>query len=158
MITKFKAALVKFDVAFPYGDKHEAFSRVAEDTKDSKDLLVAEVGIKDFGKRENSDLAARYGVKKDDYPVVLLFLKGKTEPIKFVAEKDADFTTDNIKRFIRTKSGIYLGLPGCIEKLDRLAEEFKQSTSEKDRQVYKLCFFFIMNSKIKRKKKLFSIF
>ncbi|XP_008213379.1 endoplasmic reticulum resident protein 29 [Nasonia vitripennis] len=133
VIPKFKAAVVKFDVAFPYGEKHEEFSKVAMSSRDSIDLLVAEVGVKDFGNKDNSELAQRYGVSKDDYPVVLLFIQGKTEPYKFVAETDADFTADNIKRFVKKKSGVYLGLPGCVEKLDRLAEEFRTS-SEKDRQ------------------------
>lgn len=135
--------MVKFDVAFPYGEKHEEFGKVGTTTKDSPDILVAEVGVKDFGQKDNAELAERFNVKKEDYPVVLLFIQGKTEPYKFVAEKDEDFTADNIKRFIKHKSGVYLGLPGCVEKLDRLAEEFKTS-NEKDRQVhYKVFFLFL---------------
>lgn len=98
------------------------------------DLLVAEVGVKDFGNKDNADLAKRYNIVKEEYPMLLLFLEGKTEPIEFTVEKDSDFTADNIKRFIKKKSGIYLGLPGCVEKLDRLAEEFK-SASEQNKQV-----------------------
>lgn len=134
VISKFKAALVKFDVAFPYGEKHEQFAKVAAATKDSVDLLVAEVGVKDYGKRENSDLAQRYGISKDDYPAIRLFLKGKTEPLPFVTKSDSDFTADNLKRFIRSRSDVYLGLPGCVEQLDRLADEFKTS-QDKERQV-----------------------
>lgn len=133
VLSKFKVAVVKFDVAFPYGDKHEEYGKVAAATKDAPDLLVAEVGVKDFGNKDNADIAKRYDIKKEDYPAVRLFLQGKTEPFKFVAENDADFNADNIKRFIRAKSGIYLGLPGCVEQLDRLAEEFK-TTNEKNRQ------------------------
>ena len=126
--------MIKFDVAFPYGEKHEEFAKVAATTKDATDLLVGEVGVKDFGNKDNAKLAQRFGIKKDDYPVVLLFLQGKTEPLKFVAETDADFTADNIKRFVKKKSGVYLGLPGCVEKLDQLAALFKMS-SENNRQV-----------------------
>lgn len=133
VVSKFKAAVVKFDVAFPYGDKHEQFGKVAAATKDSQDLLVAEVGVKDFGNKDNADLAKRYNIKKGDFPVVLLFLQGETEPLRFIAEEDADFTADNIKRFVKSKSAVYLGLPGCVEQLDRLAEEFKTS-AESDRQ------------------------
>lgn len=134
IVPKFKAVVVKFDVAFPYGEKHDEFAKVAAATKDATDLLVAEVGVKDFGNKDNADLAKRFDVKKDDYPSVLLFVQGKTEPFKFITETDADFTSDNIKRFIKKKTDIYLGLPGCVEKLDKLAEEFK-SASEKDRKV-----------------------
>ncbi|XP_029056663.1 endoplasmic reticulum resident protein 29 [Osmia bicornis bicornis] len=133
VISKFKAAVVKFDVSFPYGEKHEQYAQVAAATKDAPDLLVAEVRVKDYGVKDNSDLAARYKIKSEDFPAILLFLQGKTEPVPFVAEKESEFTADNIKRFIKLKSGVYFGLPGCIEQLDRLAEEFK-SSGEKDRK------------------------
>lgn len=133
VIAKFKVAAVKFDVAFPYGEKHEEYGKVAEATKNSYDILIAEVGIKDFGNKDNTDLADRFNIKKEEYPAILLFIHGKKEPYKFVTETDDQFTSENIKRFIKSKSGIYIGLPGCIEKLDKLAEQFK-SAKEKDRQ------------------------
>jgi len=105
---------------------------VAMSTRGAPDLLIAEVGVKDFGTKENHDLAERYNLKADDYPAVMLFLQGKKEPYRFVADKDEDFTSNNIKRFIKRKTSLYLGLPGCIEKLDKLAEEFK--SNEKDRK------------------------
>lgn len=114
--------------------KHEEFGKVALSTADAVDLLLAEVGVRDFGNKDNADLATRYKVAKEDYPKLLLFLEGKTEPIEFKVNKDSDFTAENIKRFIKKKAGIYLGLPGCVEKLDRLAEEFK-SANERDKQV-----------------------
>ena len=134
VIPKFKAAIVKFDVAFPYGEKHEQYGQIAAATKDAHDLLVAEVRVKDYGNKDNSDLAARYKIKSEEFPAVLLFLQGKTEPIPFATDKWTDFTANSIKRFIKIKSGVYLGLPGCVEQLDRLAEEFK-SSGEKYRKV-----------------------
>ena len=139
-------AAVKFDVAFPYGEKHEEFAKVAAGTKDSSDILVAHVGVKDFGNKDNADLAERFNIKKEDFPALLLFLHGKTEPLKFAAEKETDFNANNIKRFIKSKSGIYLGLPGCVEQLDKLAEDFK-SANEKDRQVQ---YFFLKRPWINR--------
>ncbi|XP_076177332.1 endoplasmic reticulum protein 29-like protein wbl [Ptiloglossa arizonensis] len=133
VIPKFKAAVVKFDVAYPYGEKHEQYSEMAATTKDTHDLLVAEVKVKDYGNKDNSDLAARYKIKSESFPAVLLFLQGKTEPIPFIADKVTDFTADNIKRFVKTKSNVYFGLPGCVEQLDRLAMEFK-SGGEKERK------------------------
>lgn len=123
-------------MAFPYGEKHEEFAKVAAATRDSPDLLVAEVGVKDYGKKENSDLAQRYGITKDDYPAVRLFLQGKSEPIVFTQQLESDFTAENMKRFVRARSDVYLGLPGCVEQLDRLAEEFKIG-QDKERQVKK---------------------
>lgn len=80
------------------------------------------------------DLAVRYNIKPETFPAILLFLQGKTEAIPFLVDKDSDFTANNIKRFIKTKSGVYLGLPGCVEQLDRLAQQFK-SSGEKERKV-----------------------
>lgn len=97
VIPKFKVVLVKFDVAFPYGGKHEQYSTVAADTKDSQDLLIATVGVKDFGNKDNSDLAQRYNIKKEDFPVVLLLVQGKSEPIRFTTEKDSDFTGEYLE-------------------------------------------------------------
>lgn len=135
VVPKFKAAVVKFDVAFPYGEKHEQYAKVAAATKDAHDLLVAEVRVQDYGNKDNADLAARYEIKNEAFPAVLLFLQGKSEPIPFVAEKPSDFTADNIKRFIKSKSGVYLGLPGCVEQLDRLAEEFRSSGPKEKQEI-----------------------
>ncbi|KAL6420156.1 hypothetical protein ACFW04_014094 [Cataglyphis niger] len=137
VIPKFKAVLVKFDVAFPYGGKHEQYGTVAADTKDSQDLLIATVGVKDFGNKDNSDLAQRYNIKKEDFPVVLLFVQGKSEPIRFTTEKDSDFTGEYLKRFVRSKSRVYLGLPGCVERLDKLAEEFKIANEQERQEILK---------------------
>ncbi|GLH05240.1 hypothetical protein R5R35_010487 [Gryllus longicercus] len=121
IISKFKAAVIKFDVAYPYGAKHDEFAKVAETTYSIPELLVGEVGVKDYGEKENSDLAERYKVNKDDFPVIKLFVAGKDEPVTFT---NSDFTADNIKKFIRSNSEVYVGLQGCIDKFDALANKF----------------------------------
>ena len=75
IVDKFRASLVKFDVAFPYGDKQDTFAKVAESVADVPDLLAAEVGVKDYGDKDNEGLAKRFKVVKEDYPVVILFVK-----------------------------------------------------------------------------------
>lgn len=126
--------MVKFDVAFPYGDKHDAYASVATDTKNTEDLLMAEVGVKDYGNKDNSDLAKRFNIDRKDFPVIMLFLQGQSEPQRLMDGQDPDFTAEHLKKLIRSKAGVYVGLPGCVEPLDRLAEEFKMS-GEKERQV-----------------------
>ncbi|KAL0267121.1 UNVERIFIED_CONTAM: hypothetical protein PYX00_009476 [Menopon gallinae] len=130
VISKFKAALVKFDVAYPYGEKQDVYGKVSEAAYNVNDLLIAEVGVKDYGDKENSDLAERYQINKDDFPVVKLFIEGKNEPFTFTGE----FKTENIQKFIRLNSGVYIGLPGCLEEFDKLALEFMKDTNNEKRK------------------------
>lgn len=79
ILKKFSTVLVKFDIAYPYGDKHEAYAKLAaEISPDSGDFAVAVVGIKDYGNKENSKLAERFSVG-DKYPVIKLFRNGNAK-------------------------------------------------------------------------------
>ncbi|KAK3908947.1 Endoplasmic reticulum resident protein 29 [Frankliniella fusca] len=132
---KFPVSIVKFDVAYPYGPKHDAFNKMAESAKSAPDVLVAEVGIKDYGDKENSDLAERFKIDKEQYPVVKLFVEGK-DPIDFKESTDEGFTADNLIRFIRANSGKYIGLPGCLEEFDKIASKFNAAKKENERKEY----------------------
>ncbi len=52
--------MIKFDTAYPYGDKHEEFAKVAVDGAEKAGLFVGEVGIKDYGEKDNEELGKRY--------------------------------------------------------------------------------------------------
>lgn len=132
---KFKASLIKFDVAYPYGDKHDAFVALAKDAKDVDDLLVAEVGVKDYGEKDNEALARKYGATKENFPVVKLFVKGKGEPITF--DDKIGFTSDELRRFVRENTGLYLSLPGCVKELDVLAIKFMKSKKDDRKKILK---------------------
>ncbi|XP_071447870.1 endoplasmic reticulum resident protein 29 [Hetaerina americana] len=131
VISKFKASVIKFDVAYPYGPKHDEYAKVSEAAFTIPDLLVGEVGVKDYGDQENSDLAERYKVSKEDFPVIKLFVEGKKDPYTYSPDTSEEFTADNIKKFIRSTSGLYIGLPGCLENFDRLVTNFLSETDEK---------------------------
>ncbi|TRY70686.1 hypothetical protein TCAL_10026 [Tigriopus californicus] len=124
MINSFRVSIVKFDVAYPYGDKHDEFAKVAVEGAPIPELFVGEVGIKDYGDKDNEELGKRYNIVKDDYPVMMIFVKndksGEVEASKFAG----DFKSANLKNFLRQKSGIYLPLPGCLEEFDNLADQF----------------------------------
>ncbi|GJQ78008.1 wbl [Trypoxylus dichotomus] len=132
IITKFKAVLVKFDIAYPYGDKHDTFTKFAEEMIPNKDFILAEVGVKDYGEKENEALAKKHGIKgKDDLPVVKLFLGSTTENIyNFTA---TDFTITNLRNFVRDNSNMYIGLPGCLEEFDNLAADFVKSSDKEQK-------------------------
>lgn len=131
MISKFKATIIKFDTAYPYGKKHEQFAKLAAAGRSSKDLLVAEVGIKDYGEFENADLAERYDVKKDDFPVVKLFMQDTENPIDFDA---TDFTVDALRNFVRKNSEVYISYEDCLENFDRIVDKFMGTTDKKKRR------------------------
>lgn len=131
MVPKFKAALVKFDTQYPYGEKQDVFTQVAQDVAGSSDLLVAEVGVQDFGEKDNSDLAEKYGISKSNFPALRLFHSSLQKPIAF----DKEWTGDNIKDFIRSQAGIRLVLDKCLAEFDELAEKFMTSDPEKRPEV-----------------------
>lgn len=126
--------MVKFDTAYPYGPKQEEFEKVCLASSNIEDLLVVEIAVKDYGDKDNEDLAKKYNVNKDNYPAIKLFVQGSSEPIPFDIKPDVDFTADEIKKFIRSKSGVYIGLPGCSEKFDKLAAQFAKEQSHEEKK------------------------
>nr|XP_022911641.1 protein windbeutel [Onthophagus taurus] len=131
IIPKFKASLIKFDIAYPYGDKHDEFVKFADEVTKVKELIVGEVGVKDYGDKTNFELAKTYGINtKEDLPKVKLFLGDlNEEPIPFINE----FTVENFRDFIRDNTNLYLGLSGCVETFDKLAKEFMLSQDKNNK-------------------------
>lgn len=129
IIKKFPVVFVKFDIAYPYGEKHEIFSKLSHETSSIQELLFAEVGIKDYGEKENEDLAKQFGITKDDYPALMLFRGNIDKPIAFPPK--TDFTLDNLRNFLRENVNIYIGSPGCLEVFDKLASKFIKSDKDK---------------------------
>ncbi|XP_025409286.1 endoplasmic reticulum resident protein 29 [Sipha flava] len=135
VLSKFKVSIVKFDVAYPYGDKHEEFVKLGSGYQSVDDLLVAEVPIKDYGDKDNEDLAIRYGLTKNDFPVVKLFVTGQPEPYTY---NDEDFSREKLQTFVvkHCKSILYIGLPGTLEKFDGLAAAFaKENVVDKRKEI-----------------------
>lgn len=131
MLNHFRVSVVKFDVAYPYGEKHDEFSKLAIDGAEVEDLLVGEVGVKDYGEKDNEELGKRFGAEKDTYPVVMLFIRDEATK-KLLEHKfpaDEDFKADNLKSWIKRHAGIYLPLPGCLEDFDKLADRLMTATS-----------------------------
>lgn len=128
ILQKFHTSLVKFDVAFPYGAKHEAFLQVSQSSMHRPDFLVAEVGVKDYGDRDNEDLAKRFNIDTKEFPVYLLFVQGVKEPFIYKGKTDDDYSAENVINFVRSKAtGIWIGAPGCLQEFDQLAKDFIRS-------------------------------
>merc|ERR1711907_161221 len=122
--------LVKFDKDYAYGDKEDAFKEVSKRIGEggASDMLVGVVGVQEYGDKVNEDLAARFSVKKDDFPVYKLFKSRSTTPIDYKGEVKAD----DITRFLKTEAGLYLALPGCLKDFDGFAQKFAAAPGERD--------------------------
>lgn len=62
------------------------------------------------------DLAERYGVKKEQFPVLKLFLSGQDEPVLY----EGEFKADDIKAFVKKHSGTRLW-PGLLQTDPRVS-------------------------------------
>merc|ERR1712087_1016015 len=118
-----RSVFVRFDEEYSYGEEHDAWKEYAKAVGESAaDLLSADVGVSEYGDKDNSDLAERFGVKTDDFPRFLLFTKGmraSDSPIVYSGAKK----TEEFLRFAQEKAGAWIGLPGQIKELDALAKE-----------------------------------
>ena len=56
----------------------------------------------EYGDKENTDLAARFNIKKDDWPEYRLFIQGKSEPVIYTGD---EARADDIQKFIVQESG-----------------------------------------------------
>lgn len=132
IIRNFDVVLAKFDDKYPYGEKQDQFKAFAEHVANTKNLLVVEIPITDYGDKENEQLAKDFSVTKADFPAYKLFLKGKAKPIDYSGDK----TENDLKRFLSQHTSLWFGLPGTLETFDRLAREFFEAVSSdnKDNQ------------------------
>lgn len=129
VLPKYEALLVKFDVAYPYGDKHDTYTKFVEELSTNEEIIVGEIGVKDYGDKENEELSKRYGVRtKEDLPAVKLFLKNNDKYIDF--PKETEFNVDNLRNFLKDNTNVYIGLPGCLEEYDKLAMNFVKATDK----------------------------
>lgn len=124
-----KTVLVKIDKQYAYGDKEDAFKEFVKDVASST-LVVAEVGVQDYGDKENDDIRERFNVDAESFPAFFLFKKGEVPgegtPIKF----DGDVTNNGLKRFVTAKTGIWIGLTGTLEAFDKIAGDLTSGAAD----------------------------
>lgn len=124
VIKRFPYTLAKFDIAYPYGDKHEAFSQFSTEIAENNvaDLLVSVIGIKDYGEKENEALGKRFSVRTV-FPDIKLFRNDSFATWTNYPE-GREISVDNLKQFVREHTTLYIGLNGCIREFDEIAGRF----------------------------------
>jgi len=129
-IVRFPFALVKFDIAFPYGEKHEAFGEFSKAAhKATGELLVATVGIKDYGELENKALGERFQVDEKQFPGIFLFKGSVDDYIRFPSHLDV--TLDNLKSFVSSNTPLYIGRDGNLKQFN---DALKNYANKEDHQ------------------------
>lgn len=75
IVAKFQTVLVKFDIAFPYGKKHDEYTKFAKEISElneNADIIVCVIGIKNYGEPTNTQLSDRFEIG-DKLPAIKLF-------------------------------------------------------------------------------------
>ncbi|XP_020894627.1 endoplasmic reticulum resident protein 29 [Exaiptasia diaphana] len=126
IIKNHRAVLVKFDKQYAYGDKEDVFKEFCKKAASQPQLLVAEVGISEYGDKENSDLKERFQLKKEDFPYYMLFLQDSVDPIHYKGEINGN----DLIAFVSKQAGLWIGLPGCVELFDNFARDFFKEESQ----------------------------
>jgi len=121
-----KAVFVRFDKEYSYGDDHDAWKDFAAKVGDSSAaMLVADVGVSEYGDKDNSDISDKYNIKSDDFPQYRLWNKGKgadAEPTKYTGDKKSEA----FLRFVQAEAGVWVGMAGQIKEFDQLAKAFSK--------------------------------
>jgi endoplasmic reticulum protein 29 len=116
-----KSVMVRFDKEYSYGDEHDAWKSFAAKVGDSAaDMLVCDVGVSEYGDKDNADIAERFSIKTDDFPQYRLWIKGKKEPVVYKGDKKEEA----LLRFAQAEADIWVGLPGQLKTFDALAKAF----------------------------------
>lgn len=81
IVAKFENVLVKFDIAFPYGKKHDEYAKFAREISEPNehvdDIIVCVIGIKNYGEPVNAQLSERFDIE-DQLPAIKLFTNHNT--------------------------------------------------------------------------------
>lgn len=108
----------------------QVFGELGAELCEVRELLVAEVRLKEFGDKENLALGKWYGVEAEALPEILLFRGGEV-----ATRYGAEVSVDALKAFLRHSTGAALPMPGCLAAFDALAAEFAAAGSVKARRL-----------------------
>ena len=133
-VKAFKFSFIKIDEGYPRGEKHDNWGALGRQLAEVDDILIAEVRVKEHGDKANQDLVEQWNwpfKSNEQYPEFVLLIKEGRKGFK-ETRYGGETSTEEFKAFLKHKTGIYLSLPGCSQKLDALAEEFVVGSNRAD--------------------------
>lgn len=110
---------VKFDQSYAYGEKEDEFKALCKVSHTTKNFLMAEVPVQEYGDKENDDLRERFKLKKDDFPAYFLFNEANKEGKKY----DGAIKADDMSTWLR-RHKIPVPSIGTIAELDEVVAKF----------------------------------
>merc|ERR1712113_828409 len=144
---------VKLDKA--YGDKEDGFKELATLAHPVKNFLVGEIGVQEYGDKENDDVRENLGIPEDKMPAYILFKGSKDSRTQFEGFSDpssskphdwddeedgeweppvlSDPTVENLALWLR-RNGVKMPSIGTIYELDEIAKRFMKE-GQKDADV-----------------------
>ena len=108
-----------------------AFEALATELIHEEEILLARVVIPGFGRRENHDLAQRFGIAEGQLPELILLSKQEIQHRE--TRYGAQVNLEQLRTFLQMKTGIRYTLPGCVAELDALAQLFARNSGKEYR-------------------------
>jgi len=127
-----RPVLVRFDKKWSLEKLHK---EIAERIDASSPLLIAEVEVAEYGEKENSDLAKRFKVNKEDYPAFLLFKDKPSQPLRFPLGKPG--SADAVLRWVRSAGQVWVPLAGLLDPYEALVSRFMASSPSEQGEMLK---------------------
>lgn len=140
-----QTVLVKFDESYAYGAKEDAFKELCKLAYTVPGFSIGEVGVQEYGDKENNDIAEKFGLKKEDFPAYFLFKGSEDSKVRYEGFPDpvakqpsswdagedgpweppmlTEINSENLIKWLR-KHGIKMPFPGGIPELDALVKSF----------------------------------
>merc|ERR1712187_605526 len=117
--------LVKFDQSYADGEKEDEFKALCKLAYAVPGFLIGEVPVQEYGDKENDDLRERFGLKKDDFPVYLLFNAANEGGLRY----SGNVMAEDIAVWLR-RNQVKMPAIGTIEELDVLAKKYLKEKSD----------------------------
>ncbi|XP_003738835.1 endoplasmic reticulum resident protein 29 [Galendromus occidentalis] len=120
IIPHFPCAIVKVDKDYPHGRNQTQFEKLVGLLSQDKHTIVAEIGVQEFGEKENTDLAEFLNVpRKEHWPVLFIFAR---DTMSWAAKYQGFFSLNRLRNFVNQNSEVQWSCPACILELDRLVK------------------------------------